>query len=83
LISAVEDIRPAFLSAPTLQILNPLRSFRHFVRHAYGSDIKSSQRQANLALALAVRDPFSQDMACFLETLTPIVDSTPEGSRDR
>ncbi|WP_353259388.1 hypothetical protein [Prochlorothrix hollandica] len=43
LISAVEDIRPAFLSAPTLQILNPLRSFRHFVRHAYGSDIKSSQ----------------------------------------
>lgn len=68
----VPDVRPAFLSAPTLQLLNPLRSFRHFVRHAYNSEIEITQLQVNLDLALSVRAQISQDIANFLENLAPI-----------
>lgn len=68
----IPDVRPAFLSVTTLQLLNPLRSFRHFIRHAYGSEIELTQLQVNLDLALSVREQISQDIINFLENLAPI-----------
>jgi len=35
----VNGIRPAILSDPSLKVLDKLRSFRHFIRHAYDYEL--------------------------------------------
>ncbi|MDB9528383.1 hypothetical protein PN498_20495 [Oscillatoria sp. CS-180] len=48
----VPGIRPALLSEDLFDIMNRLRGFRHFVRHAYVTDIDAAQLQINLAFAV-------------------------------
>lgn len=44
----VEGVRPALLSDESYFLLNGLRSFRHFFRHAYAVPIEYAQLQINL-----------------------------------
>jgi len=52
---SVPQVRPAVLSSETYTILNALRGFRHFFRHAYGAAIEYEQLKSNLDKALNVR----------------------------
>ena len=70
----VEGIRPAFLSEESLDLLNPLRSFRHMVRHAYGTDIKLNQLEPNIEIALHITALISQDIDQFVAALRDLVD---------
>jgi len=62
----VPGIRPALLSSHSYGILNSLRGFRHFFRHAYGSSIESEQLQINLNKALALKQYLEDDIHQFL-----------------
>ncbi|MGI8935758.1 hypothetical protein [Leptolyngbya sp. BC1307] len=66
----VEGIRPAFLSATSLEVMNKLRSFRHLIRHAYGTEIELTQLQANLSAAQRLYGLLQQDINIFLAQLT-------------
>ncbi|MEB3336777.1 MAG: hypothetical protein VKJ46_04890 [Leptolyngbyaceae bacterium] len=65
----VENVRPPFLASETFRLLNILRGFRHFVRHAYGSEIELTQLQVNLNLALELPSRLWQDIQVFLDAL--------------
>ena len=39
----IDGIRPAVLSGPSLKVLDKLRSFRHFIRHAYDYDLDTEE----------------------------------------
>lgn len=65
----VLGIRPAFLTEPTLDGLNRLRGFRHFVRHAYGAEIDRAQLQANLAVSNQIQPLLVTDFQAFLAAL--------------
>jgi hypothetical protein len=47
----IPGIRPAVLSQESYLLLNSLRGFRHFFRHAYGVPIDYEQLQINLKKA--------------------------------
>jgi hypothetical protein len=66
----VENIRPALLSDSSLEVMNKLRSFRHLVRHAYGTDIELTQLQVNLNSAQQLYELIKQDIDVFVEKLT-------------
>ena len=70
----VEGIRPAFLSEHSFDLLNKLRSFRHMVRHAYGTEIELPQLQPNIDLALQSSHCISQDITQFLKQLDALTD---------
>jgi hypothetical protein len=65
----VVDIRPAFLSSETYELLNALRGFRRFFRHAYGTPIDYAQLQANLEKASNLQPLLRQDLDRFLQAL--------------
>ncbi|WP_008308712.1 hypothetical protein [Leptolyngbya sp. PCC 6406] len=50
----VPGVRPALLSEELFDGMNRLRGFRHFVRHAYVTEIDPSQLRSNLTLALTL-----------------------------
>jgi hypothetical protein len=62
----IPDIRPAFLSYNTHAILNNLRGFRHFFRHAYGTTIEYEQLKINLDKALKLKENLETDIHQFL-----------------
>lgn len=66
----VLGIRPALLSEETFDVMNRLRGFRHFIRHAYGADIEITQLNSNLDLAVKLRTLLPQDVESFLLCLT-------------
>ncbi|NJK30146.1 MAG: hypothetical protein HC940_08320 [Acaryochloris sp. SU_5_25] len=70
----IPGVRPALLSEDTFDLLNRLRGFRHFFRHAYDSEIEPSQLQANLQIALAVVPKLREDVENFLGQLQLGVD---------
>ncbi len=65
----VPGIRPALLSEECYLILNGLRGFRHFFRHAYGVPIDYAQLTINLAKARQLGSCLEQDIEQFLQTL--------------
>jgi hypothetical protein len=65
----IPNIRPAFLSSNTHAILNNLRGFRHFFRHAYGANIEYKQLKINLDKALALKENLDVDIDQFLVRL--------------
>ena len=50
--------------------MNKLRSFRHLIRHAYGTEIELTQLQANLSAAQQLTGLIQQDIDHFLAALT-------------
>ncbi len=65
----IPDIRPAFLSTDSYLILNSLRGFRHFFRHAYGANIEYVQLKVNLDKALQLQKVLDCDIHHFLQQL--------------
>ncbi|MGI0480762.1 hypothetical protein ACN4EE_08220 [Geminocystis sp. CENA526] len=65
----VSGIRPALLSSESYSILNSLRGFRHFFRHAYGSMIEFEQLKLNLDKALVLLSYLEQDLTIFMEKI--------------
>jgi len=65
----IPALRPALLSEATFRLLDSLRSFRHFFRHAYSADIDLSQLMANLAKARQLRAQLQADVKHFLDQL--------------
>ncbi len=65
----VLGVRPPLLSSQSYLLLNNLRGFRHFFRHAYGSEIEFEQLKINLDKALIVVSYLEQDVKIFLEKI--------------
>ncbi len=62
----IPGIRPALLSQECYLILNSLRGFRHFFRHAYGVPIDYIQLNINLEKARQLGSHLEQDVNNFL-----------------
>lgn len=65
----IEGLRPALLSDESYVLLNGLRSFRHFFRHAYAAPIEYAQFRINLEKAQRLRPYLRGDVERFLGQL--------------
>ncbi len=65
----IPGIRPVFLSRESYLLLNSLRGFRHFFRHAYGVPIDYEQLQINLNKSCQLYPCLEQDLNQFFEAL--------------
>ncbi|MFM6137436.1 MAG: hypothetical protein ACKPCP_25385, partial [Sphaerospermopsis kisseleviana] len=65
----IPEIRPFLISGSTYEILNSLRGFRHFFRHAYGVEIEYEQLKINLFKALALLPSLENDIDIFMEKI--------------
>ncbi|MEA5620810.1 hypothetical protein VB711_23650 [Cronbergia sp. UHCC 0137] len=63
----VQGVRPALLSIESYDLLNALRGFRHFFRHAYGVPLDFLQLESNLHKAVEVKPLLDQDFDRFLQ----------------
>ncbi|NCJ07723.1 hypothetical protein GS597_14635 [Synechococcales cyanobacterium C] len=66
----VQGIRPAVITAESYALLNALRGFRHFFRHAYGVSIEFAQLQSNLQKARQLKPMVDKDIQAFLQALS-------------
>ncbi len=67
----LEGIRPALLSEESYTLLDSLRAFRHFFRHAYGVELDPKKIRIVLEDALELRRLYSKELERFLEQLRP------------
>lgn len=67
----VPGVRPAPLTKEAFLLLDTLRGFRHFFRHAYASTIDPTLLQANLQVARQAHSLLHRDMSDFLDQLRP------------
>ncbi len=67
----IEDIRPSLLSESTYALLDELRRFRHFFRHAYGVELDADRVDRIVRIALQLEGSFQQDKENFLTQLRP------------
>lgn len=65
----VEGVRPAVISMESYALLNAVRAFRHFFRHAYGVPIDFAQLQSNLTKAQQLKPLLDKDFNRFLQDL--------------
>lgn len=65
----IPEIRPALISQETFNLLNSLRGFRHFFRHAYNTAIEYEQLKSNLDKALSLSPNLKKDLKTFLEQI--------------
>jgi hypothetical protein len=65
----IPGIRPVLLSQESYLLLNSLRGFRHFFRHAYGVPIDYEQLQINLNKARQLYPYLERDINQFFEAL--------------
>ena len=63
-------IRPALISQETFLILNSLRGFRHFFRHAYGTPIEYEQLKNNLDKSMNLLPSLEKDVDTFLNIIS-------------
>ncbi|RME66254.1 MAG: hypothetical protein D6778_05035, partial [Nitrospirae bacterium] len=68
----IEGVRPFLLSQDTFRILNELRAFRHFFRHAYGYEIEGQRVMALAEKTLALKNLFTKDYRGFLQKIKNI-----------
>lgn len=67
----IDGIRPALISEPTYRLLDELRRFHHFFRHAYGVELDADRVDRIIQIAIQLKEPFQQDMEYFLTQLKP------------
>ncbi len=67
----VPGVRPAPLTKESCLLLDALRGFRHFFRHAYAATVDSEQVQFNLGRARQAHHCLHRDLSAFLEQLKP------------
>jgi hypothetical protein len=65
----IEGVRPAAISMESYGLLNALRAFRHFFRHAYGIPIDFAQLQSNLDKARQLKPLLDEDMDGFIQSI--------------
>lgn len=65
----LEAIREAVLSEESLALLYELRAFRHVVHHRYGSDLRWTEVNENLARMHRALPLFSAELAHFARTM--------------
>ena len=65
----VEGVRPALVPDDLLSKFDSLRSFRHFFRHAYGSEIDRRKVQPVLEDAHDLRTNYADMIAAFVAAL--------------
>lgn len=65
----IDGIRPALFSDETFKLLDELRSFRHFFRHAYSYEIKYEKVKSLLDSVDKLRLRYKQDIECFIKSL--------------
>jgi hypothetical protein len=65
----ISGVRPALLSTETAGLLNELRAFRHFFRHAYNVRLDFRRVDQNLDVARKVRPLLPRDVTAFLQAL--------------
>ena len=65
----IPGIRPVFLSQESYLLLNSLRGFRHFFRHAYGVPIDYEQLQINLNKSRQLYPCLERDLNQFFAAL--------------
>lgn len=67
----IEGVRPALVSGELYPLLNELRSFRHFFRHAYQTRLSEERLQIVLRHARQARPLLQRDLTLFLNRLAP------------
>lgn len=67
----IEGIRPALISDEAFPLLDELRRFRHFFRHAYAAALNGERLEDLVNVAHQLRDMFRADMETFLAKLNP------------
>ena len=67
----IDGIRPALVSDEAFVLLDELRRFRHFFRHAYTTDLNPDNLVDLLSKVERLRPVHRQDMAEFLGRITP------------
>ncbi|MGO0121842.1 hypothetical protein [Desulfothermobacter acidiphilus] len=65
----IEGIRPALLSPETVRLLDNLRSFRHFFRWAYATELDERKLRLVLEDALMLKDKYRRDIELFIQKL--------------
>lgn len=65
----ITGVRPLLLSQETYRLLNGLRGFRHFFRHAYAIPIEYAQLQINLDKVRRLHPRLREDVNRFLGRL--------------
>ncbi|MDJ0511570.1 MAG: hypothetical protein QNJ64_20310 [Crocosphaera sp.] len=66
----IPGIRPPLISQETFLILNSLRGFRHFFRHAYGTPIEYEQLKNNLDKSMNLLPILEKDVDIFIEKIS-------------
>jgi hypothetical protein len=66
----IPNVRPAFLTSKTYLLLNSLRGFRHFFRHAYGAIIEYDQLKSNLDKSIGLIANLDSDLNQFITSLS-------------
>ena len=67
---SIEGVRPQLLSQESYILLDNLRSFRHFFRHAYSYEIDVRKVRIVLDDADKLREMFKKNVEIFLESLS-------------
>lgn len=68
---SIEGIRPVLVSDEAFSLLDELRRFRHFFRHAYTAELKPEKVGELVVIALQLKDVFQRDLETFLVKLNP------------
>jgi uncharacterized protein YutE (UPF0331/DUF86 family) len=66
---SIQGVRPRLLSEESFPLLDNLRSFRHFFRHAYSYELDERKLKIVLDDALALRKIYPRDIKTFLSNL--------------
>lgn len=67
----IKGIRPALLSEFTYGLLDEMRRFRHFFRHAYGVELSKEPVDRIVQVAVKLKEHFKSDVERFLGQLKP------------
>ena len=65
---SIEGVRPFLLSQESFVLLDNLRAFRHFFRHAYAYDLDERKVRIVLSDALNLKKIYYRDMSRFLDS---------------
>ena len=65
----IPDVRPALFSRESYPLLDELRSFRHWFRHAYSYQIEQEKLGIVLRKAFKLKDIYKQDIQGFIQKL--------------
>ena len=63
---AIQGVRPSLLSEEVFVLLDNLRSFRHFFRHAYSYDLDERKVRIVLADSMKLRHIYQKDLSAFV-----------------